>query len=119
MGINMSERNIIGIKIIMVITLATRGDLAMLPMALLALAMLVSGTLLGCAAPSPTVLPPVEWSIVDDYPDLAPVVDFVGEENLSVLHLLGFKASERAMSNLGFEKGNPDILALTDAGYMA
>ena len=82
---------------------------------LLALAMLVSGTLLGCAAPAP----PEEAPIVGDYPDLKAVVDFVGAENLSVLHLLGFKASERAMSKLGFEKGNPDILALTDAGYMA
>jgi len=34
MGINMSERNIIGINIIMLITLATRGDLATLPIAL-------------------------------------------------------------------------------------
>lgn len=82
---------------------------------LLALAMLVSSTLLGCATPAP----PGEASIVGDYPDLKAVVDFVGEENLSVLHLLGFKASENAMSKLGFEKGNPDILALTDAGYMA
>ena len=33
-GKNISKRNIIGINIIMLITLATRGDLAMLPIAL-------------------------------------------------------------------------------------
>ncbi len=85
---------------------------------LLALVMLVSGTLLGCASPAPTA-PPGEAPIVSDYPDLKAVVDFVGEENLSVLHLLGFKASERAISKLGFEKGDPNILTLTDAGYIA
>lgn len=85
---------------------------------LLALVILVSGTLLGCASPAPTT-PPGEVPIVSDYPDLKPVADFVGEENLSVLHLLGFKASERAISKLGFGKGDPNILALTDAGYIA
>ena len=34
MGKNISERNIIGIKISIAITLATRGDLATLPIAL-------------------------------------------------------------------------------------
>ena len=47
------------------------------------------------------------------------VVNFVGEENLSVLHLVGFKAADRAMDELDFEKGDPNILALTDAGYIA
>ncbi|MBC8429338.1 MAG: hypothetical protein H8D89_00015 [Dehalococcoidia bacterium] len=85
---------------------------------LLALVILMSGTLLGCASPAP-MAPPGEVPIVSDYPDLKPVADFVGEENLSVLHLLGFKASERAISKLGFERGDPNILALTDAGYIA
>ena len=58
-------------------------------------------------------------SIVDDYPELKPLADFVGEENLSVLHLTGFKASKRAMSELGFKKGDLDVLVLTDAGYIA
>ena len=58
-----------------------------------------------------------DTSIVDDYPGLKPLVDFVGEENLSVLHLVGFKASNRSMHELGFERGDPSVLALTDAGY--
>jgi len=57
--------------------------------------------------------------IVSDYPGLKPVVDFVGEENLSVLDLVGFKAADRAMKDLPFSKGDGNILALTDAGYIA
>jgi formylmethanofuran dehydrogenase subunit E-like metal-binding protein len=60
-----------------------------------------------------------EKSIVNDYPDLKPVVEFVGENNLSVLHLLGVKASMVAMSKLHFSKGDPEVLAFTDAGYIA
>ena len=60
-----------------------------------------------------------EKSIVNDYPDLKPVVEFVGENNLSVLHLLGVKASTVAMSKLHFSKGDPEVLAFTDAGYIA
>jgi formylmethanofuran dehydrogenase subunit E-like metal-binding protein len=85
---------------------------------LLALVMLVSGALFGCAAP-PTVLPPVEWYIVDGYPDLAPLAEFVGEENLSVLNLVGFRAADRAMKDLQFSQGDSNVLALTDAGYIA
>ncbi|MBW1692107.1 MAG: hypothetical protein JRJ70_15440, partial [Deltaproteobacteria bacterium] len=58
-------------------------------------------------------------SIVNDYPELKPVVEFVGENNLSVLHLLGVKASMAAMSRLTFSKGDPKVLAFTDAGYIA
>ena len=81
--------------------------------------LLVLGTVLigGCA--SGTSNPSGETSIVGDYPGLTPLVDFVGEENLSVLNLVGFKAAEKAMKELGFEKGDPNILALTDAGYIA
>jgi hypothetical protein len=65
----------------------------------------------GVVAPSP--------SIVSDYPDLEPLVDFVGEEKLSVLHLVGFRATERAMKDLSFSAGDPNIFGLTDAGYIA
>ncbi|MEA3254865.1 MAG: FmdE family protein, partial [Candidatus Altiarchaeota archaeon] len=58
-------------------------------------------------------------SLVVEYPALEPLVDFVGGEDLSVLHLAGFKASEAAMNKLGFEKNSRSILALTDAGYIA
>jgi len=60
-----------------------------------------------------------EKSISEKYPELKPLVDFVGEEELSVLHLVGFKAAKKAMDELDFERGSSDILALTDAGYMA
>ncbi len=81
--------------------------------------LLVLGTVLigGCARGTPTL--PGETLIVNDYPSLKPLVDFVGEQDLSVLNLVGFKAADKAMEELGFEKGAPDILALTDAGYMA
>jgi formylmethanofuran dehydrogenase subunit E-like metal-binding protein len=85
---------------------------------LLASVMLVSSALVGCAAPAPTA-PQGEVSIVKDYPNLAPLVDFVGEDNLSVLHLVGFRAADRAMRDLSFNKGDLNILALTDAGYIA
>lgn len=85
---------------------------------LLALVMLLSSALLGCTAPAPTA-PPGEASIVNDYPGLRSLVDFVGEENLSVLNLVGFRAADRAMKDLPFSKGDPNILALTDAGYIA
>ncbi len=84
----------------------------------LALVMLLSSTLVGCAAPAAPA-PPGEASIVNDYPDLKPLVDFVGEENLSVLNLVGFKTADRAMKELKFERGAPNILAFTDAGYIA
>jgi formylmethanofuran dehydrogenase subunit E-like metal-binding protein len=85
--------------------------------ALLALAMLVSSSLLGCSSPAPTVQG--EASIVNDYPGLKPLVDFVGEENLSVLNLVGFRAADRAMKDLSLNRGDSNILALTDAGYIA
>ena len=85
---------------------------------MLALVVLLGSTFFGCAAPAAPALPG-EASIVNDYPDLKPVVDFVGDENLSVLNLVGFKAADRAMKELKFHKGAPNILALTDAGYIA
>jgi len=85
---------------------------------ILALVMLLSSTLLGCAAPA-TPASSGQASIVDDYPELKPLVDFVGEQNLSVLNLVGFKAADKAMRELRFEKGDLNILALTDAGYIA
>ncbi len=81
---------------------------------------LVLGTVLvgGCAKETTPATQPGE-SIISDYPGLTPLVDFVGEENLSVLSLVGFKAADRAMEELDFEKGDSNILALTDAGYIA
>ena len=84
----------------------------------LALVMLLGSTLVGCATPAAPA-PPGEASIVNDYPDLKPLVNFVGEQNLSVLNLVGFKAADRAMKELKFERGAPNILAFTDAGYIA
>ena len=83
--------------------------------------LLVLGTVFigGYTKESPTSARPDGTSIVQDYPELSPLVEFVGEENLSVLNLVGFKAAEKAMKELGFEKGDPNILALTDAGYIA
>ncbi len=60
-----------------------------------------------------------QGSIVSDYPGLKPVVDFVGDEKLSVMDLVGYKAAKNAMDELGFSKGDPNVLALTDAGYIA
>ena len=84
----------------------------------LALVMLLCSAFLGCAAPAPTA-PLGEASIVNDYPGLKPLVDFVGEENLSVLNLVGFRAADRAMKDLSLNRGDSNILALTDAGYIA
>ncbi|MCW7075122.1 MAG: FmdE family protein [Candidatus Methanospirare jalkutatii] len=60
-----------------------------------------------------------QGGLVSDYPELKPLVDFVGEEEISVMDLVGYKAAEKAMEELGFSKGDPNILALTDAGYVA
>ena len=56
-------------------------------------------------------------SLAREYPALKPLIDFVGEENLSVMHLVGFRAAEKAMRELGFKRGDPDILLITDAGH--
>ncbi len=56
-------------------------------------------------------------SIVDDYPELANIVNFVGEDNLSILHLLAFKACNISMESLSFNASDSGILVLTDAGY--
>ena len=69
------------------------------------------------SSPSPTA--PEKPSLVNEYPSLKSLIDFVGEENISVLHLAGFRAAERAMKELGFGPGDPNIFGLTDAGYIA
>jgi len=56
-------------------------------------------------------------SIVDDYPELANIANFVGEDNLSILHLLAFRACNISMESLSFNASDSGILALTDAGY--
>ncbi len=66
-----------------------------------------------------TVTGSAQGSIVSDYPGLKPVVDLVGEEDLSVMNLVGYKAAKKAVEELGFSKGDPNILVLTDAGYIA
>jgi formylmethanofuran dehydrogenase subunit E-like metal-binding protein len=83
---------------------------------LLALVMLVSGALFGCTDTNQTASQG-EVSIVNNYPGLESLVDFVGEDNLSVLSLVGFRAADRAMKNLSFNKGSSNVLAITDAGY--
>ena len=82
--------------------------------------LLVLGTALvgGCTEEAKGT-PSGEVAMVNNYPGLKPLVEFVGEENLSVLNLVGFKAADKAMEDLGFERGDSDILALTDAGYIA
>ena len=80
---------------------------------LLALVLLVSSVLVGCTAPSSTT-PPGE---VQEYPGVELLTNLVGEENLSVLNLIGFKAAEKAMDDLPFNRGDSNVLALSDAGY--
>ncbi len=52
--------------------------------------------------------------IVDDYPGLEAVSDFGGD--LTIMHLLGYRAANMSMEQLSFEKGDPNVLALTRAG---
>ena len=52
--------------------------------------------------------------IVDDYPELEAVSDFGGD--LTIMHLLGYRAANMSMEQLSFEKGDPNVLALTRAG---
>ncbi len=52
--------------------------------------------------------------IVDDYPELEAVLNFGGD--LTIMHLLGYRAADTAMEQLSFEKGDPNVLALTRAG---
>lgn len=83
---------------------------------LFTLVVLLSSILLGCSTTTSTT-PQGEASIVNDYPSLGSLVDLVGEENLSVLSLVGVKAADRAMKDLSFARGSSDVLAVTDAGY--
>ncbi|MEA1864369.1 MAG: FmdE family protein [Euryarchaeota archaeon] len=52
--------------------------------------------------------------IVEDYPELEAVSDFGGD--LTIMHLLGYRAANMSMEQLSFEKGDPNVLALTRAG---
>jgi len=49
-------------------------------------------------------------------PDPA-LANLVGADNIAVGNLLGWRAAEIAKENLSFEKYDPNILAMTDAGY--
>lgn len=89
---------------------------------LLTLVLLVSSALMGYAQPSSSPSQPTpseeEASILTDNPDLSPLVDFVGgKKNLSILSLVGFKAADKAMQDLSFNRDSSDVLAITDAGY--
>ena len=57
--------------------------------------------------------PYVELGLLPD-PALA---NLVGADNIAVGNLLGWRAAEIAKENLSFEKYDPNILAMTDAGY--
>lgn len=57
--------------------------------------------------------PYVELGLLPD-PALA---NLVGPDNIAVGNRLGCRASEFAMENMSFEKYDPNILAMTDAGY--
>jgi len=57
--------------------------------------------------------PYVELGLLPD-PALA---NLVGADNIAMGNLLGCRASEFAMENMSFEKYDPNILAMTDAGY--
>jgi formylmethanofuran dehydrogenase subunit E-like metal-binding protein len=50
-------------------------------------------------------------------PDPA-LANLVGPDNIAVGNRLGCRASEFAMENMSFEKYDPNILAMTDAGYL-
>ena len=52
--------------------------------------------------------------IVEDYPELEAVSDFGGD--LTIMHLLGYRAANMSMEQLSFEKGDSNVLALTRAG---
>ncbi len=86
---------------------------------LLAAGAVFLGACKGEKAPTSPETPtsPTTPTIVQEYPALKPLVDFVGEENLSVMNLTGYKAAEKAMRELGFKRGDPDILLITDAGH--
>ena len=57
--------------------------------------------------------PYVELGLLPD-PSLR---NLVGPDNIAWGNLLGCRASEFAMENMSFEKYDPNILAMTDAGY--
>lgn len=59
----------------------------------------------------------LEYNIVSDYPELKPLVELVGEEDLSVMHLLGFRVADEAMRLLPFSRGSAAVLTITNAGY--
>jgi len=57
--------------------------------------------------------------ILKEYPELKQLADFVGVDQISILHLTAYKAANFALKELKIEKGSKDLLVITDAGYMA
>ena len=56
-------------------------------------------------------------SVVDECPGLERLTVLVPESEISPMHLAAYRAVTLAMDRLGFECGDSDVLALTDAGF--
>ncbi|HIE13021.1 MAG TPA: hypothetical protein EYP63_06310 [Desulfotomaculum sp.] len=85
-----------------------KGKIAVL---LLALLISLGVVFSGCLGPKEKAPAPA------DRPELKSLAALVGEENLSIMHLVGLKAAAAAMKELPFEKAKETVLALTDSGY--
>ena len=79
-------------------------------------AIVVSIFVLAILASAQTALttPVNETSVADEYPALSALV---GADNIAVGNLLGWRVGEMAKENLHFEKYDPNVLAMTDAGF--
>jgi formylmethanofuran dehydrogenase subunit E len=68
----------------------------------------------GFSAQTALTTPVNETSAADKYPELSALV---GADNIVVGNLLGWRVGEIAKENLYFEKYDPNVLAMTDAGF--
>lgn len=82
-------------------------------MQLLRLCVLFAFLILFVTATSMTA---VGASLMDDYPDLEYLEALINEEEISPMHLLAYRAVNVAMERLGFQRGNIDVLVITNAG---
>lgn len=55
-------------------------------------------------------------SLLDQYPDLQHLTALVSESQITPMHLVAYRATKLAMEKLGFQRGDPSVLALTNAG---
>ena len=55
--------------------------------------------------------------LIDEYPELESLTVLVPENEMSPMHLVAYRAVKLAMRELNFERGDKNILALTDAGF--